>query len=256
MISKNDGKSLIGGELLTLRDDGGHEMPVKKEKMTVKEFIELSGSRAQTYLFLASLFYYDSLPAIKKSIRRKTILDGLTPSGRGFKLLKKFVEEDAPKIKNLLEKLQVEHTALFVMGKLTKGRPYESFYLDRDRKIGARVTINVDKFYKSAGVNFTDAQDEIADYIAIELEFMYHMCKREEEAWGEQDKKHAVGYLKFQKDFVTEHLGKWINPFCEDTLEEAKLDFFKAACHLLTEFMEIEKAEIHDLVEEAEKIEL
>jgi TorA maturation chaperone TorD len=228
-------------------------MVVKKEKMGVKSFEELSGSRAQTYLFLASLFYYDSLPALVKSIRKKSILNGLSPGGKGFKTLKKFVEDDAPKIRTLLDKLQVEHTALFVMGKLTKGRPYESFYLDKDKKIGARVTINVDKFYKSAGVKFTEAQDELADYIAIELEFMHHMCKREEEGWKEGDKPHAVGYLKFQRDFLTDHLGKWVNFFCEDTLEEARLDFFKAACLLVMEFMEIEKAEIRDLVDAAER---
>ncbi len=231
-------------------------MPVRKEQMKLEDFIELSGSRAQTYLFLASLFYYDSLSAIRKSIRDTSILEGLPPSSRGFKLLKKFVEEDAPKIKKLLETLEVEHTGLFVMGKLTKGRPYESFYLDKDRKIGARVTINVDKFYKSAGVNFTEAQDEIADYIAIELEFMHHMCAREEESWREGDKKHAVGYLKFQRDFLMDHLGKWVNPFVEDVLDEARLDFFKAACYLLQEFMEIEKAEIGGLLEAAEKIKI
>jgi TorA maturation chaperone TorD len=229
-------------------------MVIEKGKMPSGDFVELSESRAQTYLFLASLFYYDSLPAIKKSIRNKSILKGLPPSGKGFKLLKKFVEKDAPKIKNLLDKMQVEHTALFVMGKLTKGRPYESFYLDKHRKIGARVTIGVDKFYKSAGVKFTEAQDELADYIAIELEFMHHMCARELEAWKEGDKKSAVGYLKFQKDFLKDHLGKWIKPFCEDTLEETRLDFFKAACYFLMEFMEIEKAEIVELVEAGERV--
>jgi TorA maturation chaperone TorD len=231
-------------------------MAVKKEERTVKDFLELAASRSDTYLFLASLFYYDSLPAIATSIRKKTILEGLSPGGKGFKARRKFVEVDAPKIKKLRDALEIEHTALFVMAKLTKGRPYESFYMDKDRKIGARVTINVDKFYKSAGVSFTSAQDEIADYIAIELEFMYHMCKREEEAWKRRDKEHAVGYLKFQRDFITEHLGKWVNPFCDDTLEEVKLDFFKAACYLLLEFMELEKADISELVESAEKIQL
>jgi len=229
-------------------------MAEEEEEMNVKDFEELAASRAQTYLFLASLFYYDSLPSIAKSIRNKSILKGLSPGGRGFKTLKKFVEEEAPKLKKLLEELQVEHTALFVLAKFTKGRPYESFYLDEERKIGARVTIEVDKFYKRAGVSFTEAQDEIADYIAIELEFMHHMCKREEEAWREGDKEHAVGYLKFQRDFLTEHLGRWVKPFCEDTIEEAKLGFFKAACYLLMEFMELEKAEIHDLVSKAEKV--
>jgi TorA maturation chaperone TorD len=231
-------------------------MVIKKEERTVKDFLELSESRGQTYLFLASLFYYDSLPQLVKSIRNKSLLNALSPAGKGFRILKKFIEEDAPKIKQLLNELQIEHTGLFVMGKLTKGRPYESFYLDKDRKIGARVTINVDKFYKTAGVNFTDAQDELADYIAIELEFMYHMCSRENEAWKEGNKAHAVGYLKFQKDFITEHLGKWYRQFCDDTLEEAKMDFFKAGCLLLMEFMELEKAEIVGLVESAEKIQL
>ncbi len=229
-------------------------MVSEKEKMTVNDFLELSSSRAQTYLFLASLFYYDALPALKKSIRNKSILTGLSPTSKGSKTLKKFVEEDAPKMRQLLNDLQIEHTGLFVMGKYTKGRPYESFYLDKDRKIGARVTINVNKFYKSAGIKFTDAQDEIADYIGIELEFMHLMCKREEEAWSKNDKRHAVDSLKFQRDFIIDHLGKWVNPFCEDTIGEAKLDFFKASCHLLMEFMEIEKAEINDLVEKAEKI--
>lgn len=231
-------------------------MARKKDEMKLKDLIELSDSRAQTYLFLASLFYYDSLPKIRDSIRNKSIQKGITPTGNGFKTLKKFVEDDAPKIKNLLESLQVEHTALFVMGKLTKGRPYESFYLDKDRKIGARVTINVEKFYKSAGVKFTDAQDETSDYIAIELEFMYHMCINEEEAWKERDKDHALGYLKFQRDFLKDHIGKWVKPFFDDTLEETKNNFFKAACYLLMEFMELEKADILELVESAEKIQL
>jgi TorA maturation chaperone TorD len=231
-------------------------MARKKDELKLKDFIELSGSRAQTYLFIASLFYYDSLPTIRKNIRNKSILKGISPSGKGFKTLKKFVEEDAPKIKNLLEALEVEHTALFVMGKLTKGRPFESFYLDKDRKIGARVTINVDKFYKSAGVKFTDAQDELSDYIAIELEFMFHMCSREEEAWKDRDKEHAIGYLKFQRDFLKDHLGKWIKQFTDDTVGETKLDFFKAACYLLVDFIEIEKADITDLVESAEKVQI
>lgn len=242
------------GRIFEVEGGSRLDMAQKKEDLTVKDFIELSGSRAQTYLFLASLFYYDPIPQLTKSIRNKSILKGISPSGKGFKYLKKFVEEDAPKIKKLREELEVEHTALFVMGKLTKGRPYESFYLDKDRKIGAKVTINVDKFYKSAGVSFTDAQDEIADYIAIELEFMHHMCSREEEAWKAGDKEHALGYLKFQKDFLLDHLGKWVNPFCEDVLGETKLDFFKGACYILMDFIQIEKSEIRELVDQAEKI--
>jgi len=229
-------------------------MAPKETVMTVDEFIELAESRAQTYIFLASLYYYDSLPMIAKLIKKKKLLEAVPSSGEGFKILKFFVEEEAPKSNDLLEDLQIEHTGLFVMAKTTKGRPYESFYLDKDRKIGARVTIDVDKLYNSMGISFTDAKDEIADYIAIELEFMHHMCSREAEAWREGDWESARALLNIEKEFITEHLGKWVKQFGEDVLEDAKLGFFKAAVHFLTEFMEIEKHDIVNLSSAAEKV--
>lgn len=227
----------------------------EEEKLTLQDFIELAQARSNTYKFLAALYSYEALGEIAKSIKNKSILSGLSSSGKSFKLMKKFVNE-APKYENLLEELQVAHTALFVMGKFTKGRPYESFYLDPEKKIGARVTINVEKFYKDVGAEFTEARDELADYIGIELEFMHHLCNKEAKAWEKSNKEHAVGYLRIEKTFLREHLGKWAGLFCDDFLEEAKLDFFKAVALITKEFIQMEKSEIDDLLEDAEELEI
>ncbi len=227
----------------------------KDEELTREDFIELAQARSNTYRFLAALYSYETLKPIAKSIKNKSILSGLSSEGEGFKLIKNFVDE-APKYKNLLEELQVAHTALFVMGKYRDSRPYESFYLNPDKKIGARVTIDVGKFYERVGVEFTDAKDELADYIGIELEFMHHLCNKEAEAWIASNKEHAVGCLQIEKTFFGEHLGKWVPLYCEDMLKEARIDLFKGAAIITKDFIQIEKKEIGDLLNKAEEIEI
>lgn len=230
----------------------------KEERLSAKDFIELAGERAEIYRFFAALYSYQPIKEIAKSIRDKSILNAISGGGKGFKLLKKYVLEaqKIKKLKDLVEKLEVEHTALFVIPKFTEGRPYESFYLDSERKIGARVTIEVENFMKRAGVEFTDARDELADYIAIELEFMGFLCGKEEEAWKASDKELALTYLRFERDFLRDHLGKWIEQFCNDIVGEREANFFKGVAMITKDFVKIEYVDIIRLVEQAEKVEI
>jgi len=225
----------------------------EEEELTIEDIIELAQTRSDTYRFLAALYSYEALKQIAKSIKNKSILSGLSSEGKGFKMIRNFVDEP-PKYKDLLEELQVAHTALFVLGKFRDSRPYEGFYLNPDKKIGARVTIDVEKFYGRVGVEFTAAKDELADYIGIELEFMHHLCNKEAEAWTSSNKEHAVGYLQIEKTFIEEHLGKWVGLYCDDMLKEARNDFFRGAAIITKDFTQIEKNEIGDLLSRAEQI--
>ncbi|MEE8168604.1 MAG: molecular chaperone TorD family protein [Candidatus Hydrothermarchaeales archaeon] len=220
-------------------------------KRSIDEILELAESRAQTYKFLAALYSYEPLPTIAKSIKDKSFLDGISGDSKGFKLLKKFVE-DSQGNDNLLEDLEVEHTALFVIPKFVRGRPYESFYLDPEQKVGARITIAVSEFYKRAGAEFTSAIDELADYIAIELEFMHFLCTKEKEAWQASDKDKALGYLYFERIFLKEHLRRWYREFCDDIYKDATSDFFRGASKITREYLDIENKDIAGLVYSAE----
>ncbi|MFQ5887978.1 MAG: molecular chaperone [Candidatus Hydrothermarchaeales archaeon] len=228
----------------------------REKALALKGFIELAGDRAETYRFFAALYSYQPIEQIARAIRDKSILEGLSGSGKGFKLIKEYVEnaQKIRKLKDLVEELQVEHTSLFVIPKYTVGRPYESFYMDREKKIGARVTIEVENFMKRAGVEFTEARDEIADYIALELEFMAFLCGKEEEQWKAGDKEVALTYLNIERDFLKNHLGKWIEPFCDDIASEPAANFFKGVAMITKDFVKLEYVEIDDLLDDAKKL--
>ncbi len=230
----------------------------KDQALDLEEFVELAGDRAETYRFFAALFSYSPIEKIARSIRDKSILDGLSGSGKGFKLIKDYVEDaqKLKKLKDLVEELQIEHTGLFVVPKFTVGRPYESFYLDREKKIGARVTIEVENFMKRAGVEFTKERDELADYIAIELEFMAFLCAKEGEQWRAGDKEVALIYLNIERDFLKNHMGKWIEPFCDDVYNEPKANFFKGVVLITKDFVKLEYVEIDDLLDDAKKLKI
>ncbi len=234
-------------------------MAKRKEKaLNLKEFIDLAGERAETYRFFAALYSYQPIEQIARAIRDKSILEGLSGSGKGFKLVKDYVgdAQKIKKLKDLVEELQIEHTSLFVIPKYTVGRPYESFYLDREKKIGARVTIEVENFMKRAGVEFTQTRDEIADYIAMELEFMAFLCAKEEEQWKAGDKEVALIYLNIERDFLKNHMGKWIEPFCDDIYNEPSANFFKGVSLITKDFVKLEYVEIDALLEDAKKLKI
>lgn len=226
----------------------------KEGQPTMKEYIELAESRSVAYKFLSMLYSYEPIQDLAKMIKDKSILEFLNDSDEGFKLLKKYVKE-AEKIKDLRKELEVEHTTLFVLADDRNFRPYESVYLDSDQYMGGQYTKNVENFMKSVGFEFTSALDELPDHIAIELEFMHHMCSKEGESWKKSKKDYGLDYLKYERDFLKEHLAKWAFDFCEDLYEKAESNFFKAGALLTKDFLKMEESDIDKIIESAEKLE-
>lgn len=226
----------------------------KKEKL-VEEFRALVNSRMQSYFFLSQLYNYYAIKDIAKMLKDGKFIKSIQENNsEGFKLMKKYIKEVAEKksYDELVEDLQVEHTGLFVMPKFVKGRPYESFYLDKEQKVGARVTINVEKFYRSVGAEFSTI-DDLPDFIGIELEFMHFLCSKEREAWERGDIKQALNALRWEEAFIREHLGKWAIKYCRDFYKDATSDFFRAVSKLTEEFLDMEVKEIRGLIKKIEK---
>ncbi|MFQ5815554.1 MAG: molecular chaperone [Candidatus Hydrothermarchaeaceae archaeon] len=226
----------------------------REEQPTMEEYIELAESRSVMYRFLSMLYSYEPIKDLAKMIKDKSILESLNDSDGGFKLLKEYVKE-AEKIKDLREELEVEHTTLFVLANDRNFRPYESVYLDPDQYMGGQFTKNVERFMKRVGFEFTSALDELPDHIAIELEFMHHMCSKEGESWKKSKKDYGLDYLKYERDFLKDHLTKWAFDFCEDLYEKAESNFFKAASLLTKDFLAMEESEIDKIIESIEDLE-
>jgi len=230
--------------------------------LKIEEMTELAKSRKEMYYFLTVAFTYQTIKDIVKMIKDKSLLNSLPEEGEGFRLLRKFVEEKSklPAAK-IQDELEIEHTSLFVVPD-KNFRPYESFYIKTSTEglagdlslVGGPITKEVEKIYKKTGAEFTKNNDEIADYIGLELEFLHILCSKEEEAWRRGEKETALKCLQLERDFLQNHVAKWVFEFCDDLYEKSKNDFFKAAALITKEYIEIEKSDINEIIDNAEKI--
>ncbi|MBM9604842.1 TorD/DmsD family molecular chaperone [Desulfopila inferna] len=110
------------------------------------------------------------------------------------------------------EQLVLDHAALFVGPFELHAAPYGSIYLEKKREVMGESTIKVMKFYRDAGLEVEE--NEPADHIAIELEFMSFLCGEESRTAAEGRTAEAERYRNFRLDFFTACLQTWVDDFC------------------------------------------
>jgi TorA maturation chaperone TorD len=91
--------------------------------------------------------------------------------------------------------------------------PYESFYLDPQRKAAGWIAAQLEREYAAAGLALSPFLRELPDHVAVELEFMAFLCGREAEAWEEEALEKGLRVLERQRTFLGEHLGRWFPAF-------------------------------------------
>jgi len=208
-----------------------------------------AGEREDIYRFLSTLCLRPPSDALISMIREGSVLSSVEDEGPYMRL---FVDQSR-EAGNLKDELESEHTAIFVLpsGVL----PHESVYVDKNKRLGGRATINVGKFYEKAGAELLDSSAEMPDHLGMELEFMGFLCGIERELW-EKERGALQECIEIQKAFLEEHLLKWVHPCCEKIMETATYGFYKAIAHFTIEFMKAEEvhvAELHAELCEVEK---
>ena len=85
---------------------------------------------------------------------------------------------------------------------------------------------------------------ELPDHIAVELEFLYLLIYRENEAQrnGEPEALQAIAALR--KRFLDEHLGRWIGPFADAVKTGAQCAFYRELAELTKRFVELEASSV------------
>jgi TorA maturation chaperone TorD len=56
--------------------------------------------------------------------------------------------------------------------------------------------------------------------------------------------------LKIQKDFIENHLAKWVPQLTKDIVEQAEVDFYKGIAMITGGFVEMEKSTVNELSNE------
>ena len=185
--------------------------------------------REQHYRLLANLYLRPPSEALLEAIRDGGVLPIATAAPG----------EGAPAT---TADLEAEHTALFV---LPSGViPHEAFYRDRDQRLGGRVTIAVEQFYRRAGIRVRDRCVEMPDHLGLELEFMAALCRLEAGLEEAPDAAALERCVAFQSAFLEEHLSRWAPECCENVIRHAQGGFYQALARFTTEFLSSEQAHL------------
>ena len=104
-------------------------------------------------------------------------------------------------------------------------------------------TMAVLEMYQEGGFEIDEDFRELPDHIAAELEFLYLLIYRENEARRNDDPEALTAMAGLRKRFLDEHLGSWIGPFTAAVKAGAQSGFYRELAELTDRFVKMEASE-------------
>lgn len=141
-----------------------------------------------------------------------------------------------------MQELLLDYTRLFLGPVDILAKPYGSVWLDREQILMKESTLDLLELYRNAGFEMDEEFQELPDHIAAELEYLYLLVFRENEALraGDVTSLEQTGELKRQ--FLKHHLGRWIVPFTAAVRSNAQTDFYRHLASLTESVLKQEAA--------------
>ncbi|MFA7278799.1 MAG: molecular chaperone TorD family protein, partial [Sterolibacterium sp.] len=138
------------------------------------------------------------------------------------------------------EDLLLDYTRLFLGPNHIIAKPYGSVWLEQDGPLMGESTVAVLSLYQEGGFDIDEGFRELPDHIAAELEFLYLLIFRENEA--HQQGKLAVLEEKaaLRRRFLDQHLGRWTSPFTAAVKEGAQTAYYRELADLTDKFVKME----------------
>ncbi len=139
-----------------------------------------------------------------------------------------------------LQTLLVDYTRLFLGPIQPRAKPYGSFWLSGETTLMQASSVDVLALYEQAGFEIDETFRELPDHVAAELEFLYLLIFRQNQArgLGRLDESSAVEQL--QRRFLAEHLGAWIGPFAAAVAAGAETPFYRELAEFTERFVRSE----------------
>lgn len=142
----------------------------------------------------------------------------------------------------LLDRLAIDYTQLF-HGPHRHIPPYESVQTTDDGgEINGPAASTVRDFFESSGFTFDPVCGELPDHIAVELEFMAELVRREASAMQSGDATAAECWKTRRREFFVAHIGVWGSKFGRAVHDQAETTFYKELGLLLVYLLEFDGA--------------
>ena len=139
--------------------------------------------------------------------------------------------------------LLVDYARLFLGPVNIAAKPYGSVWLDRETTLMQDSTMAVLELYAEGGFEIDEAFRELPDHIAAELEFLYLLIYRENEARRNDDSEALMAASALRRRFLDQHLGKWVGCFTAAMRDGAQTGFYRELADLTERFVRREAGE-------------
>jgi len=218
------------------------------------DYRDLAQARANVYSFLSTLYMSPPTAGLLPRLSQPDFIAHLRDLfGEVVELMENALAQgdEASREQNL----RLEYDALFRVPGPRYTRPYESVYRDR-QLIGGQVvyglvwgeaTTAVKAMYAKAGVALAEETQELPDFIGLELGFMAFLCQQEGMAWERGDRDLARRYLELQREFLADHLSRWVSDFCQEMRAKAETGFYAGVAGMTREYVLGDQAEVEKL---------
>ena len=254
-------------------ESGGHIESREEESAAIlQEMRKANLAREGLYSFLARSFKYEvdnefltMVAAVQPVLERLASAQGGTELKKAADLLStvsgKAAVLEGKERKKLLMDLAIEYTSLFINPGQQVGRvrvlPWESAYFTSPPRMYGPPYHQVVEAFRMVGFEKPKEYTEPEDHIALELEFMAHMCRLTTAGLDSGKLDFALGYLKLQKEFLADHLLRWVGTFSDKlkaNSEKREVDFYYALGTMLETFIKLDDQTVDDMSAQLKEI--
>lgn len=138
------------------------------------------------------------------------------------------------------EDLLLDYTRLFLGPNQVIAQPYGSSWLSAEKTLMGDSSMAVQKLYAECEFEIAEDFRELPDHIAAELEFLYLLIFRQNQAHRTGDAEAQNSVTGLRKRFLGEHLGRWAGPFTAAVGAGAQSAFYRELAALTDRFVRME----------------
>lgn len=138
------------------------------------------------------------------------------------------------------EGLLLDYTRLFLGPTHIIAAPYGSVWLEGENTVMGESTMAVLELYQEGGFDMSEEFRELPDHIAAELEFLYLLIYRENEAHRNGEPEALQAKAALRKRFLDEHLGRWVGPFTAAVRAGAQSSYYRQLAEFTDKFINME----------------
>jgi len=120
-----------------------------------------------------------------------------------------------------------DYTRLFVGPGRLLAAPWESVYTNSERAVFQMETVSVKNWYRRFDLALASEYNEPADHIGLEFGFLAHLASLTIAASEIRDGADVKRLIVAQRDFVAQHILKWVPRWADDVIQNARTDFYR-----------------------------